>query len=54
MCRIDASAQMQGTSRSAHTLPCKKTTTKKASCETDFTILNQIVIIAVQAQLAPR
>jgi hypothetical protein len=50
--QYEACADKPISSRSAHTLPCKKTTAKLIVCETDYTSLYQIVIIGVQAQLA--
>jgi hypothetical protein len=52
--QYEACADKPISSRSAHTLPCKKTTAKMIVCETDYTSLYQIVIIGVQAQLALR
>jgi len=52
--QYEACADKPISSRSAHTLPCKKTTAKMINCETDYTSLYQIVIIGVQAQLAVR
>jgi hypothetical protein len=52
--QYEACADKPISSRSAHTLPCKKTTAKMIVCETDYTSLYQIVIIDVQAQLALR